>query len=305
MDEYSIVKKRLVLTTVYDNQRSVQIDLYKSATKTMADILYIGSLVVENIEPRPEGEPSVEMVISSNSEGEITADAIDLDNTANAEHQILTVSLKSLDEDNQEYEIPDFELEQVKPPPPGLYDRANTAKNDKKPANFPVRWALIAGLVIIIACLALWFFLLRVKLSPEQQKTRTPTESTVPVTPLPSQTAQPVVPAQAPAAPVTPPPPASPPPVIQAPPAVSRPAAPSRPVANRTRPAAPVSRYKVPDSIPPNGAPYKIRWGDTLWDIAEAFYRDPWQYRRIVRFNNIRNPNLIVSGTTIRIPPGN
>jgi nucleoid-associated protein YgaU len=66
-----------------------------------------------------------------------------------------------------------------------------------------------------------------------------------------------------------------------------------------------VSSYNVPAVIPPEGAPYRIRWGDTLWDISEAFYRNPWLYPRIARFNNIRNPNRIISGTTIRIPPRN
>jgi nucleoid-associated protein YgaU len=50
---------------------------------------------------------------------------------------------------------------------------------------------------------------------------------------------------------------------------------------------------------------YKLRWGDTLWDIAEAFYRNPWLYPRIARYNGIKNPDLIVSGRTIRIPPKN
>jgi nucleoid-associated protein YgaU len=73
----------------------------------------------------------------------------------------------------------------------------------------------------------------------------------------------------------------------------------------RKRPPAPVASYKVPSTIPKEGVSYRIRWGDTLWDIAEAFYRNPRLYPRIARFNNIRNPNLIISGRTIRIPPKN
>jgi nucleoid-associated protein YgaU len=81
---------------------------------------------------------------------------------------------------------------------------------------------------------------------------------------------------------------------------------PARPQAvKRNRPPAPVSSYKVPATIPKDGAPYRIRWGDTLWDISEAFYRNPWLYPRIARFTNIKNPDLIISGTTIRIPPKN
>lgn len=36
-----------------------------------------------------------------------------------------------------------------------------------------------------------------------------------------------------------------------------------------------------------------IRWGDTLWEIAERYTGDPWNYRRIAQENNIRDPNLI------------
>lgn len=47
---------------------------------------------------------------------------------------------------------------------------------------------------------------------------------------------------------------------------------------------------------------YRIKWGDTLWDISEAYYRNPWRYRRIADYNNIRDPDYIISGTVIRIP---
>lgn len=47
---------------------------------------------------------------------------------------------------------------------------------------------------------------------------------------------------------------------------------------------------------------YRIKWGDTLWDIADAYYKNPWRYPRIARYNNIKNPDYIISGTTIRIP---
>ena len=47
---------------------------------------------------------------------------------------------------------------------------------------------------------------------------------------------------------------------------------------------------------------YLIRWGDTLWDLAETFYRNPWRYSYIARYNGIRNPNLIVAGTYLVIP---
>ena len=47
---------------------------------------------------------------------------------------------------------------------------------------------------------------------------------------------------------------------------------------------------------------YKIKWGDTLWDIADTYYKNPWQYKMIARYNNIRDPDYIISGTTIKLP---
>lgn len=47
---------------------------------------------------------------------------------------------------------------------------------------------------------------------------------------------------------------------------------------------------------------YKIKWGDTLWDISNAYYKNPWRYKMLAKYNNIKNPNLIISGTYINIP---
>ena len=64
----------------------------------------------------------------------------------------------------------------------------------------------------------------------------------------------------------------------------------------------------VPDFPPPQekSAPkeivYKVKWGDTLWDLSAAYYKNPWLYPKIARYNNIKNPDYIIAGSTIRIP---
>jgi outer membrane biosynthesis protein TonB len=306
----------LILTTVHDNQPSVQIDLFRSTVGVMADAQYIGSLVVENIKPRPKGEPSIEMVISSNSRGEIIADAIDLDTTAGGEHYVLTVSLKSLDETSRDMEIPDFELESNEEPPTGLYQHAKKIRQKAKKA--PKAWVFVLiAILLILGLLAAWLFFFGgldivkstinnivnrpavervVKQPVEPAKPPEPAPEPVkPPDPAPVPTPEPVRPSE-PVQQVT-----QPVPVIQAPVA----APPPRQETTRQRPSAPVATYTVPAVIPREGVNYRIRWGDTLWDISEAFYRDPWLYPRIARHNNIRNPNLIISGRTIRIPPKN
>lgn len=73
-----------------------------------------------------------------------------------------------------------------------------------------------------------------------------------------------------------------------------------------------VTEPEIVETVVPEPAPepeqkpadivYKIKWGDTLWDISEAYYKTPWKYPKIARYNNIRDPDYIISGTTISIP---
>ena len=47
---------------------------------------------------------------------------------------------------------------------------------------------------------------------------------------------------------------------------------------------------------------YRLIWGDTLWDISDTFYRNPWLYNTIADENDIEDPDYIIAGTDIDIP---
>lgn len=53
---------------------------------------------------------------------------------------------------------------------------------------------------------------------------------------------------------------------------------------------------KIPDTR------YKIKWGDTLWDISSAYYKNPWKYKYLARYNGIKNPDKIIAGKWLYIP---
>ncbi|MDR1326082.1 MAG: LysM peptidoglycan-binding domain-containing protein [Treponema sp.] len=339
LEKNAPVKKRLVLTTVHDNQQSVHIDLYKSNTATMRNALYIGSLLIDHLKPAPKGEPSIEIIVTSNGYGKIAVDAVGLDSAAETRHLQVAMNVPV---DSSLAMGADFEVEDVMPslnPPTGLY--VSEAKE-----KFPWLIALVSLIGVLIILFLLWFFLLRGKgnremlpdvlsavESPQPEPTPLPTASSAPLAasvppspalapelatpePLGASVAEPepVAESEPLATGIAEPEPFMPieevteepkqatavVPLIEAPVQAPEPMLEEVP---RSRPAPPVASYKVPTTIPPSGAPYRIRWGDTLWDISEAFYRNPWLYLRIARFNNIRNPDLIVSGTTIRIPP--
>ena len=61
-------------------------------------------------------------------------------------------------------------------------------------------------------------------------------------------------------------------------------------------PEVPAVKEKKPDIS------YKIKWGDTLWDIAGAYYKNPWRYKFLARYNGIKNPDKIISGRWLKIP---
>ncbi|MBN1835320.1 MAG: LysM peptidoglycan-binding domain-containing protein [Spirochaetales bacterium] len=59
---------------------------------------------------------------------------------------------------------------------------------------------------------------------------------------------------------------------------------------------------KTPASAPAGGVWYEIKRGDTLWDIAATYYRNPWLYPRLARANEIVNPDLIFAGSKLFVP---
>lgn len=107
-----------------------------------------------------------------------------------------------------------------------------------------------------------------------------------------AQEAQAQAQAQAQAAPA----PAAPPPAA---PPITEPAAapkPAPPAAAAPKPAAPKAPAAQAERT------YKVKSGDTLWDIAAQYYGDGRQYMKIAKANSIANPNLINVGVVLKIP---
>jgi hypothetical protein len=286
-------RKRLVLTTAHDDQSSVQIDFYKSSLHSMEDAVYIGTLLLENISKKDQGSTSIELIVSSNEKGEFSASAYDLEQPDENGRHILAGSLMPLENSENLYDDIDLDHEDIL-----IKESYSDKYYDVIKFSKSKLLMVIIPLIAIIA-VGLYFFVFRTDSSKAPSASEiiseAPPVETIyeePPPPLPSEEE-----AEAAAQPVE-----TPPPVIkEAPEApVMAPARLSQP---GKRDPAPVFSYKMPAVIPAGGLTYRLRWGDTLWDVSQAFYRTPWRYNYLARYNGIRNANHVVSGRTIVVPP--
>ncbi len=91
-------------------------------------------------------------------------------------------------------------------------------------------------------------------------------------------------------------------PVKTPPPAARKPAAAEKKTPPAEKKATPVPVKKAaPVAEAEKSVRYRIKKGDTLWDISAAYYRTPWKYKKIAKDNNIKNPDLIFTGTYLNI----
>ena len=278
--------KKLTLTTVKNNQGKVQIDLYRGNDSALSGAHYIGSLIIENIPPASKGEPEIELFIGIDEDGQLSARASD---NRTGESQRFSTRITTLSAEDT-YEEPEFEVEDTgssgvdfeepaltgESYPVSQEDRRKERLHTKGPNILLLILFVIFG-VLLVAAVA--YFVYRSIQGPHVPPLGTTGVATAPA-------AQPAPEAPQPAPAVEP---AQPAPAAQAAPAA------------QTAPApAPAPAAQKPAGT--GGVTYRIKNGDTLWDIAATYYRNPWLYPKLAKANSIRNPDLIFAGTRITIP---
>ena len=365
MDDDFSASETLELTTVRNDQRSVQINLFRKEHET-AEPAYIGSLIVEDIHERTAGDPTIELRLSLDEQKNLSAEAVYKDSGS---HQALRVSLENLSDQslgnldfdlNAETGEADIDLTAGQPIDTDTLDDQHSfsvasfytddepADEPEKKRSFPI-WLLVLLILLGVAALVLGILLLTKKnlAEDDQPITVQPSQAFVvpsePVKqePVPElQKTAPALPAESRA--VEPPTPAPEQPAdVPSEPQQNESADPgttSDSVAKNTQPQEPASdaaasmsnnadMQKTAGETATQGAQkaqtaeapqtasaataaalgqavtYKLRWGDTLWDIAETYYRNPWLYTKIAEHNKLKNPDWVMSGTTIEIPP--
>jgi len=85
----------------------------------------------------------------------------------------------------------------------------------------------------------------------------------------------------------------------------------SQKVAGGTKEATPTPTEKIEDKVAQtttkggesiSDSTYTVVKGDTLWDIAQRAYGDPYRWSDIAKANSLVNPNLIHPGNALSLP---
>jgi LysM repeat protein len=283
LSEDDRIRKKLVLTTARDNQETVQIDLYRGEAEVAEETDYIGTLMIENIRPAPMKEPEVEVVLGVDEQGNLEATASD---ALTGESQSLSVSLQSLSQGPAEY--PQFEVEREgaerddfeeslltgETYPISASDRRKEHLHKKRRNPLLLVGFVILSLILIAAIAFVVFKAIGGTPIPPlfAGKQETP----------PAEQAQSVEEAQ------------------REEPTAEPPAEQATAVSEAAEQTTAVSAGEAVGTA--GGLWYEIKWGDTLWDIAATYYRNPWLYPKIAKANRITNPDLIFAGTRLFIP---
>lgn len=337
LNEDALSERNLELTTIRDHQESVQINLFKKTGSSEPE--YIGSLIVEEITDGLSGDPTISLKIKLDADKNLSAEAVDEGSGA---RQSLKVSLKTLSEESfnipdfslaamdeasgigedpnrEDVYIPEAETDYSGS---GLTE-ADQSGTKKKTAV----WLVVLLILLCIGALVTAIMLLTKKMplaektdmeqpvisemvtkedaerkmneGTEKPPVQDPAERAMKEMALAEKEAQEKqmqveeerkrAEEQAEAA------------------RKAEMEAKEREAKEAAAKKQEAEKKKQKKSVPTVGADgvvrYKVKWGDTLWDLSETFYKNPWLYTKIAKHNKIKNPSLIISDTYIEIPP--
>ena len=351
------IEKELELTTVRDNQESVQINLFKSDGE--AEPVYIGSLIVEDLNKLTSGDATILLRLTLDENKNLSAEAIDKDSgnkqslsiPINDQGQFLgsdfnfdgfgdsvdvdvsgdvdsldvTNFANSLDDDflfDENSDSSNFDSGNSQAFPfdgddiEGQNDGQTTAFDDfsseresiedeevdedefyeEKKSSFPT-WLKIFLIILIFGLLALVVALfLKNKIKMPKNEVENIESVQQDISPLQSEKANieehniDDLTTEAPKK--------------EAEPFPNKEATTAKEVTTITNEEVKKKEEVkiVKDGAIKKAVRYRVRWGDTLWDISGNFYKNPWAYKRIARYNKIKNPHKIIAGTYITIP---
>lgn len=277
LTEGEVKNKKVVLTTVRDNQQKAIIELYEGYSDKCANNEYLGKLTIDLNRDTDKGEPGLEVHLRLDDEGILYAKAWDQDSKVQNEIRIEHSSARTIiPETLSDDEINKLDEEQPQEIPEyynntQVYEKEKKGDQymsmDKENSSGNIVILLIVAIILIILGIAGFFIVKAMTGNAKSNKEEPVQKIETPVV------EEPVIEE----------------PVVQEPPKVEA------PVVEEKKEVIGINKLE--------GKKHFIRRGDNLWNICKRYYRDPWFYPDLAEQNGINNPRLILAGTYIVIPP--
>ncbi len=101
LEEGNPDRKTIDLTTVMNNQKKVQVDVYRTETGSLEDAEYLDTLEITNLRPHQNGEPTLSLAIDVDENNELSAEIRDLETGKSSEFQVQLASRSMIKEGNK------------------------------------------------------------------------------------------------------------------------------------------------------------------------------------------------------------
>ena len=284
------IETATVFTTTADRQNKAKFDFYFQDTPGERWV-YLDALSLNWIPPARAGEPDLRIQARSDGKGNLM---LGIDEPVSKKSQIFMVDAESLARHCRRLSTGSVS----RPVPVQAASRPNAPASDNKRSRIEGSSAQVGqggrrgrfgwiALILLVPVLVLVVILIGPKLlSPEREAATTAGKDRVEST-AEAESREPVFSSTS-----TPAPESRMQPLSNAPTTAVEPRAHSGSVVEQSQQVQSVEQDW-----------YRITWGDTLWRIAERFYGDRDLYPELAESNSLSDPDYIIAGETIRLPP--
>lgn len=293
LTEGEVKNKRVILTTVKNNQKKAIIEIYEGESDKCSENEYLGKLIIELNRLTSKGEPAFEVNLRLDDNGTLYAKAWDQESKEESELMIENaITQRIMPETLSDEEISNYEDTKIQEIP-NYEDSFNTEYADTK-YNAPIytdsdqekngnKLILIFIIILLLILLILGSIFLFKKI--DKNKVENNTDILLEETLEPPLKEEEVVDES----------------TIVSPPTeettpVEEPLFSSKPETTEIEKEETVGLHTL------EGKKHFIRRGDNLWDICKKYYGDPWYYPDLAKQNGIEIPRRIYAGNSIIIP---
>jgi molecular chaperone DnaK (HSP70) len=265
LTEGEVKNKKVILTTVRDDQKKMIIELYEGTSTKCIHNEFLGKLVMPIDRTTKKGSPAIEVHFRLDEDGMLYAKAWDTESGKETEIKIQhSVSKRIKPETLTDKEIKKLSKSKTT-------TKVEAYEEEEKGINNTTKMILIIAVaVLVLALLGIgsWFGVRAIYPSLKNMFAATKKEKKEIVKKEDTKKIEE-----------------------------------KKDIISEQKEEKKVEEKKITGLKDLEGTRHYIRWGDNLWTICKKYYGDPWYYPAVADYNSIKNPRRIFAGTYLTVPP--